>query len=205
MDMLHSAHPSFRAERATFLFAMRGEGGIRRLLLVEAKNAMAVQFLERLVAPDGTVSDTCAVMTVHLRSDDIGVRSDLVDIVPYVQFVSDIVDPGRVTADPLAEMALCASLDDRERAVLEATIRSRAARPARSSRPALPGPSLVPPAPGPDRRRAEHERGRLEEALLGLGFKKPQVRAFVDEQDSRIGAVPIEDLVREALLQLTAR
>jgi hypothetical protein len=204
MSLLAAAHPSFGASQATFMFAISAPGGgIRRVLLVAAKNALAVQFVERLVAADNRVSDNCFLLTVHRETTPIGMRSDLVEEVPYAQFVTDIVDPERVVADPSAEVAMCMSLSEEEKAMVEMAIMSR--RHLQSSRTDSRAMSLPPAEAAADRPGASHDRSRLQEALSSLGLKRDQVSTLSRELDGRIGREPVEDLVKAALVMIQSR
>jgi len=99
-------HPSFDTDQAWFLYAAanpRGPG-FCRLLLVEAKSRPAVAFLER-VSDGGRVSSTVSLMTVHRQCPVIGIRSELVEEIPFDVFANDIVERSRVDRDPLAVQA----------------------------------------------------------------------------------------------------
>lgn len=105
-EYLKPEHPSYGCEQAWFLLAVRNHRGpgMCRLLLVEAKSAAAVAFVER-VADDGRVSETASVMAVFRSCAHVGIRSELTEEVGFADFANDIVDRARVDRDPLAVRA----------------------------------------------------------------------------------------------------
>lgn len=189
-SFLGTEHPSYGCEQAWFLFSVRDAGRVARLLLVEAKNPWAVQAIERIAGPDGMVSGNCELLTVHRQCPSIGIRSDLVSEVDYVDFMVDVVDPGMIAGDQWAAAAFQRSLspEDRERALRKM---DRAA-PAKAS--ALMA-AVIPirRAAGPDNYQD------VLAALTDLGYKRPQAKRAVDALGPRVNAMPLEDAVKAAL------
>ncbi len=101
MDLLNPGHPSFSCRQAWFLFGMRPRlgSGLRKLLLVEARTRGEVHVLEWL-ARDGRVSPTCELLAVHRDCGSVGIRSAAADEIPFGEFLSDLVDPGRLAFLP---------------------------------------------------------------------------------------------------------
>ena len=73
-------------------------------------------------------------------------------------------------------------------------------RPQAAPAPGRPNLRVVPPPA----RNVDLETGRLVSALVGMGFKVPAVRRFVDGLGDRVGREPIETLIKEGLATLAA-
>jgi len=196
-SVLGTDHPSHGCEQAWFLFSVRDGGRVSRLLLVEARNAWAVQALERVAGADGAVSGNCDLLTVHRQCPSIGIRSDLVREVEYVDFMVDMVDPGRIAGDQWAAAAFQRSLtaEDRSRAI-EKMGRTAPGAPART--PAAPSASNVVPI-----RRFNPEDSRNYQdvlaALSDLGYRRAQAKKAADTIGPRIDSMDLGDAVKAAL------
>lgn len=196
--LLRADHPSYGCEQAWFLFAMTVGGRIARLLLVEAKNAEAVQTVERIVGSDGHVSASCELLTVHRQCPSIGIRSGSVSETDYVDFMVDVVDPARITSDPLTAKSFQDSLSPEER---DRALRKMDAVPVR---PALPAPPSQPAMAKviPIRRFDPAESRNYQDvmaALTDLGYKKPQAKKAVDALGRRVDEMGLEEAIKAAL------
>jgi hypothetical protein len=204
--MLPQTHPSFGTKRALFTFAL-GQGPIR-VLTVEATNEWAVLCMESLLQVDGKVSDNCQVLQVIRDYRSVGTRSELVSEVPFADFMTDLVDPHRMTGDVVALEAFKNALTDEEAQVVKAKLGCAPMAP-----PALPPhvdfegepfpglhavPEAAPVVVGDD------QSDRLVSALVGLGFKKTEVREVVASLGSMVQTEDLHALIRESLRQLAA-
>lgn len=201
-DVIDQTHPSFGCSQAWFTVAVcrpGSPGAMSRLLLVEAKNAWAVAAIERVAATDGgRVSPTGFIVAVHRECQDVAMRSDLVDEIDYVDFMLDVVEPGRLLEDTIVATAFRLSLseEDRSRAMLKlrATTPDMSPDPAPVVRPfQVPAPARKDPGPAAE---------RLTCGLVGLGFKAGSVRKMVESMGDRPAHEPIEALMREAISRL---
>jgi hypothetical protein len=185
-SVIGKSHPSFGCGQAWFLFAKTDSAGrMGKLLLVEAKNAWAVQTLERIAA-DGRVAPDCELLSVHRQCPSIGIRSDRMEEVEYSDFVSDHVELSRVLSDTLSAHSFQSSLTDGDRARL---LTDRPA-PALSAAPAaLPSASDV--------------SDDVMAALIDLGFKKPQAKRIIDSIPA-ISGMSVEDALHAALQKAQA-
>lgn len=223
---LSDDHPSARTSRAAFLFASVREGGTR-LLLVEAVRPEAVAAVELVIeAGRGAVSPGVVQVGVFRGYADVGIRDDILTEVPYVDFMTDIVDPELIVSSPRAAAAFAVSLTDDERARVMAKGGEAEPRPQQQRRPSG-GKGWFPantkqrprPAPHPEAERTPmrlvlapapapapagpSKRQRLESALSGMGFQKGVVRKFVDDLGPRVDSDPIESLIRDGLAALS--
>ncbi|MGH9919152.1 MAG: RuvA C-terminal domain-containing protein [Nitrososphaerales archaeon] len=204
-QILPAGHPSFGTARAVFLFSI-AQG--QRVLVVEATNPWAVLCLERLLLVDGKVSDFCHVLTVIRDFRNVGMRSDTAEEVPFMDFMTDIVDPyrlaGGVDDDGLILKCFKEALTPEELEVAGIKLDAMAEAPTpynfmqfaeglSESVPALPAAET-----GPD------QADQLTSALVNLGFKKPEVRRFVSALGDRTRSESMHALIREGLRQLAA-
>lgn len=196
-DLIGRDHPSFGIGHAWFLFSITDLQAerISRLLLVEARNAWAVQTLER-IAYDGKASPNCDLMTVH-RECDIGIRSKMVEVVPYVDFMLDVVHPDRLLRDALVTTGFQRSLTPEE---VEHARQKVGQTPLRAPA-ALPAPAPAPLTPfGPE--SADYQNALA--ALTDLGYKQGQARKVLSGLGSEADDMRLEDLVKLALQQCRA-
>ena len=207
MQLLPQTHPSFGTKRALFTFAL-GQGPVR-VLAVEATNEWAVLCLESLLQVDGKVSDTCQVLQVTRDYRSVGTRSELVSEVPFADFMTDIVDSGRMTNDVVALEAFKNALSDEEAQTVKAKLGW--ASPALPALPPhvdfegepFPGLHVVADEPTPTVVQND-QSDRLVSALVGLGFKKAEVREVVASLGSMVQTEDLHALIRESLRQLAA-
>ena len=194
-NLIGRDHPSFGIGHAWFLFSVTDlkAGRISRLLLVEARNAWAVQTLER-IAYDGKASPNCELLTVH-RECDIGIRSRMVEEVQYVDFMLDVVHPDRLLRDALVTTGFQHSLTPEE--VEHARRKMDQTLPAAAPAPVL---ALPAPAPRPFGPESANYQNALA-ALTDLGYKQGQARKVLNGLDSDAEDMSLESLVKLALLR----
>lgn len=197
--MIGHDHPSFGTEQAWFMFAIRYNGSINRILLVNAKTPWAVQCMERILGEDQKVSATCECVSVF-RDCSIGIRNDVIDEVPFQEFMEVMVDKKRLLDDGLAIEAF-----------QNATITVKAPE---SSMRALPPPrkttvvrsmitTVAEPVKKPEVKR-KHGRGfsKVHGVLLGLGYKASQVDMALREMDVDFDTLSCDEAVHQALQKL---
>ncbi len=211
-NLIAEDHPSFGCQQAWFLFSVTPPGmrGAGRLLLVEAKNVWAVQTLERLTNSDNTVSRTCNLVAVFRNCDDVGIRSDLMDEISYVDFVIDMVDMDRLLSDSLSSSGFASSLTADEKAHAAKRLYD-----APNPEDGQPEPvqqlkaNFLPPKDDVQASKSDcmlmmNGGERLSSALTGLGFKGPSVKKFIDSLGNRVMTDPIEVLLKEGIRALTS-
>lgn len=181
-DILDKDHPSFGTEVATFLFTIGS-----KLVVVEAANSHAVAVIERILILNGqTVSDTCRIICVFRDCCRTGVRDDLVEEIPYVEFMTEIVDPSKLLDDPVTLDGFGKSLTPEEREY--AASRAQELESDVTEEVQKESSKVIP-----------ENRERLTAALFGMGFKKSVVEKFVRGIGPRADREPITDLIREGL------
>lgn len=192
--LLTKSHPSFGHSFVAFLFK-EGE----KLILVEAKNSWAVQVIERILLQDKAVSPTCHVLLVFRDSENIGIRSESVQEVKYVDFMIDHVEPSRIMTDAAMAYSFRCSLSDVEckRAA------ERLAQDLEGNRTQEFDMETEGPNPSPSS-SVENKLVRLEGGLVGLGFKKSQISTWVKNSKSKVESAPVEELIRIAISDLTS-
>lgn len=194
-------HPAFSLNGAWYLFAAYApDGKVERLFKVEAKNRTAIQFLETIMGEDGAVSPTCVVLMIN--KEEPVVRSRGLEEISYIDFVIEIVDHDRFLNSPLLIQIFQKSmtLGDRLRAGarLQRAIKIHAAKPEIVP---VSMPETVTDA-GTDPVDLQ-KVSELEQALIGLGFKRPRAIKFVHSVTSEFGKTPIEDLLRRGVQVLS--
>lgn len=192
-NLLDPRHPSFATARATFMFALTDrDGAPRKFILVEAGNRWAVQTVEWVLGDAQSASPTCRCMAIFRDLQSLGTRDDMMEEVPYADFMLDMVDPERLAQ---VEDAFNRSLSDEERDYVNEKLASADEIPAPA--PAVSG--VLPAAvPAPD------DEERLVSALTKLGFGKKPVMRFVDSVRPRIGREDIRQLVKDGCKALVA-
>ena len=197
--ILYEGHPADGTERAAyqFLIADPATGAPVRFLLVEADNAWAVATMEKILLRDAKVADNCRIIAVFRDHRVAGVRDDLLEEVPFTDFMIDIVDPERLNGNPVVQACFSKSLEPDARAYVLGRIQEAAARPA-----ARPAPVAAPAfnLPLPPSGNAEV----LTSALCNMGFKRAEVRKFVSSVGPRLHSEPVPELIREGLRSLAA-
>jgi len=203
--ILYEGHPADGTERAAYQFLISdpSTGAPVRFLLVEAENPWAVAALEKILLRDARVSDNCRIIAVFRDHRVAGVRDDLLEEVPFTDFMVDIVDPERLESQ-VVQACFSKSLEPKAREYVLGRIReaesgvhtvSRTAAPARRPAP-VPALSLQLPPSG----NAEV----LTSALCNMGFKRAEVKKFVSSVGPRVESDPVPDLIREGLKSLAA-
>jgi hypothetical protein len=195
-NLIGRNHPSFGIGHAWFLFSVTDlkANRISRLLLIEARNAWAVQTIER-IAHDGKASPNCNLLTVH-RECDIGIRSDMVEEIQYVDFMLDIVHPDRLLRDALITTGFQRSLTSEEVAYAKQKMGNPSCVPTVL---ALPEPKTVLEF-GPESPNYQN----VLAALTDLGYKQGQARKVLSEFGPEAADMELEDLVKLALQQCRA-
>jgi hypothetical protein len=191
-NLLDPRHPSFSTERATFMFALTDRAGApRKFILVEANNRWAVQAVEWVLGDGQAVSPTCRCMAIFRDLQSLGTRDDMLEEVPYADFMIDMVDPERLAQ---IEDAFNRSLTDEERDYVNDKLAADAAPV-----PAVSG--VLPAAPSSP---ASDDEEKLVSALTKLGFSKKPVMRFVDSVRPRIGRDDIRLLIKDGCKALVA-
>ncbi len=198
---LTQSHPSFATKSAWFQFAiLSSDKAVRKLLLVEAKNSAAVACIESILLVDGKVSEFCFIVSVFRDCPDIGMRSPLVDEVPYVDFMLDVVDNSRVLSDSTIALFFQRSLSNEEKAYasekLSIEAEEKMPESRKSPKPKASGKKSVTPESFTDR------ESTLESALVGLGFHKGNVAKWMQSQGEALNQGSIQDQIRNALAAL---
>lgn len=200
--ILYEGHPAEGTERSAFQFLISdpATGAPVRFLLVEAENAWAVAAIEKILLRDGRVNDTCRIIAIFRDHRFAGVRDDLLEEVPYADFMVDIVDHDRLTGSPVVAACFSKSLSAKERTrVARRAAESAGPSPARAEPIPAPAPG-GPPGPVPESGNSDI----LTSALCGMGFKKPEVKKFVSSLGRRVESEPVPQLLREGLRALAA-
>ena len=200
LDVIPRDHPSFGTERAVYIFAL-GQGPVR-LLTVEATNKWAVMCLERILLTDQKVSDNCYVIQVVRDYREVGTRNEFVQEPTFAEFCIDIVDPDRMFSDAVTLECFQNALSDNERqaALTKLQTQENAQKEVENDDffASLHQAAQVPQLQSPD------QSEKLSTALIGLGFKKPEVRRFVSSLGERARTEDLHSLLREGLRVLAA-
>ena len=189
--ILHEGHPSFGTCRAVFIFAL-GQGPTR-IILVEAQNAWAVLCIERLLLADGKVSKICQSIGIVREYRNVGTRHEMAEEIPFVDFILDIVDMSKLMGDPIVLETFSRSMSDNERKY--ALDKLQLIQKQNNSVSAPPPPPII-VSEGPD------QSEKLASALVGLGFKKTDVRQFVNKLGNKIKTDDLQSLIRTGLREL---
>ena len=184
-QILYEGHPSLNTHRAVYMFALGS-----RFLLVEAENRWAVLALERILLQGGQVSENCRVMAIFRDTQSLGVRDELVAEVPYVDFMMDIVDFERVFEDQIVRHCFGQSLSPVQKQYVAQKLQAHPEAPELEETEAIVVSSEQP--------------AKLSNALCGLGFKKSEVRKFVQSLGVRASQGPLNALIREGIASLAA-
>jgi hypothetical protein len=196
-QILPQGHPSFGTQRALFLFAL-GEG----LLSVEATNPWAVLCIEHLLVEQGRVSDNCELLQVVRDYRNVGTRSDRTQEVPFVDFMIDIADVDRLHGVAAECFKNALSPEDRQVALLK--LRAVQTAPHDVFAGMQPETTVAVESPVLPQVDGEDQSDKLTSALVGLGFKKTEVRKFVAELGDRTRSEDLHSLLREGLRALAA-
>jgi hypothetical protein len=194
-QILPQGHPSFGAQRAAFLFAL----GEARILSVEATNPWAVLCIEHLIVENGRVSDNCELLQVIRDYRNVGTRSSVIQEIPFVDFVTDIVDVDRLHGVSAECFKNALSPEDRQVAMLKLRAMQTARHDVFAGMQPASAPLVV-----TQETAGEDQSDKLTSALVNLGFKKAEVRKFVVELGDRTRTEDLHSLLREGLRALAA-
>jgi hypothetical protein len=190
--LLTREHPSFGFDKVAFLFNENG-----KLILVEAENSWAVQVIERILLQDKTVSPTCRVLAVFRNVTNIGLRTDDdIESINYVDFMIDKVEPSRILADSAMSYSFRCSLSD-----AECKKASQKLAKELEGKPRAGELDMKTEGPNPS---SKNKLIRLEGGLLGLGFKKSQISAWMKDSKSKVETHTVEELIRSAISEMTS-
>jgi len=199
--ILYEGHPADGTERAAYQFLISdpATGAPVRFLLVEAENPWAVATLEKVLLRDARVSDNCRIIAVFRDHRVAGVRDELLEEVPFADFMVDIVDPERIDGSPVVQACFSKSLEPEARAHVLRRLEEigSAAAPRASAEPKARPLTAAPPA-------SYGNEEVLTSALCNMGFKKAEVRKFVSSVGPRLHSDPVPELIREGLRSLAA-
>jgi hypothetical protein len=200
--LLTPEHPSYETETAAFMFAVSGrEGAIRKFIIVEANNRLAVHTIERVIAPTQAASETCRCIAIFRGLESLGTRDSLLEEVPYVDFMLDIVSQDLLMDDSAAVEGFNKSLSKEECEYARRKIEAEGDRPPTVSETRLTTVSetrLTAPVGGPS------DEERLSQALRGFGFRTKAVQQFVASVRDKIGNTDLGLLIREGCKALAA-
>jgi len=203
-QILYQGHPSIGTQRAVFMFAL-GKGPTR-ILTVEATNPWAVLCLERLLLTDGKASDNCRVLQVIREYRNVGTRDEMTEEVPFMDFMLDIADTDRLLGgtndDVLIMEAFKNALSETERQAAAIKLEAQQSAP----RDIFAGyqPETMEVAPKVPEVASEDQSEKLTSALVGLGFKKSEVRQFVASLGDQAHTESLHSLLRQGLRALAA-
>lgn len=182
-------HPMFGASMASYVFGVFSPDSPEiKLMFVTAENEMAINMLESLVANDGSVSNTCAVMSSC--PGEMQIRSSAIERIAYTSFILDIVDVNRWIDSPFLAGLFVQSLSGVERATALLKINRELRRANRNTQSTT----------APD----ENKLNEVQSGLIGLGFKKPHVQAFIASIRDKSGQ-SAQQLLLEGIQTLNQR
>ena len=191
---INQDHPAFGTGQALYQFAFSNKDGIGRLIIVEAKNPWAIFVLEKLIAKNNRVSDKCFVMAIFRECPKVGLKSDLIDEVSYIDFMIDVVDSDLLLSDPVITTAFQNSLSQEEAFYANEKLKffedtSEDVSDTFQSEPSTPVQNID----------SNPNAKKLVFALTNLGYNKSIVQRRVQELGRRVEMEPIQDLIRESL------
>lgn len=202
-QILYQDHPSIGTQRAVFMFAI-GKGPTR-ILTVEATNPWAVLCLERLLLTDGKASDNCRVLQVIREYRNVGTRDEMTEEVPFMDFMLDIADMDRLLGgtddDVLVLEAFKNALSDTERQAAAIKLEAQQQSAPRDIFAGYQSETVAAKVPGIE---SEGQSEKLTTALVGLGFKKADVRQFVASLGDQAHTESLHSLLRQGLRALAA-
>jgi len=193
-------HPAFGLQQAWYMFGMFAPGGsVRRMLMVKAHNEHAVHMIESLVQRDGSVSDTCALMS--MSAEEPLTRSAAVEQMAFWDFIIEMVDADRWMPSPFLLSLFQKSLSEVQKAYvsrkMDEVIKRREFAEQEEREAACQAPAVqAPEAPNADAAMLE----QLQSGLANLGFQKRDVQKFVESVRGR--QEPLQVLLMEGIKQL---
>jgi hypothetical protein len=178
-------HPSFGLHRAWYTFGVfSSDGSVKRLMLVEAENVYAINFLESVVQVDGAVSDTCGL--VSISSQEPQIRSIFLNEISYIDFVLDMVDANRWFESPFLVDIFQKSLSDVDKVVATMKMNALIRRQKRETQNKKVSQE-------PDTEKLS----QLKSGLINLGFSKKDVKKFIESINDQTKS--IRDLMAEGI------
>jgi hypothetical protein len=185
LKSLSKNHPLYNVSSAWYVFGVFAENGmIRRFLSVEAKNKNAIQFIESMVQNDGSVSNTCGLISTHTEKPII--RSTVVELIKFEDFVIDMVDKDRWMCSTNLVEKFNESLSTYERLSVETRVDQikRIYNMEQNNKP-KEIVNFKPPKVNLEEVLKEsetHQNKKLEQiqsGLIGLGFDKKNVKKYI--------------------------
>ena len=204
-------------EATTYLFRVSYDGK-SRLLIVVAPNSEAAEPIEAVLAKDGRASPTCEAVASFPGTKPT-VRSGA-ELVPYQDFMVQMVDPDRLLKDVKAAGAFTKSManmaSDRVRSaslskfptvnrLLRKSGRAEEPKAAEEPKEERPAQRAQPEAQEVASPGKPGQAANLISGLMNLGFKKPDVQRFVDGLGERVNTGDIQSLILEGLQALNGR
>lgn len=212
-------HPAFGTSNGWYLFAFTNGSSIRRLALVEAKNKWAIMTMEFILRKSGHVSGTCHVISIFRNCDNIGLRSDEIDEIDYVDFMIDVVDSSLILANVATatmfrnsiSKAECEYVSEKLSLIsskrmdddFEQTMKTSGLPVDKTDSVKEADDQVDNPISTDSKPKNDANAEKLCIALIGLGYNKKVVRKYVSEL-SNTESKPIVSLVKEALVTLNA-
>jgi len=196
-QILTENHPSYGCEQAIFLFSICDENTVKRLIFVEANNEMAVQALEIITNADGLVNQFCELIAVYRNCQDVGIRSNFISVVDYIDFIIDIVDPARIALDEKASLAVMSSFSPEDH---DEMIRKIGLTIKQFDSNEYCGSTIEPIQKSEkfDPKTSSNYCNVLS-MLVNLGYKKTQAKKAVDSLGSNIDQMTLSDAAKTAL------
>ena len=167
--------------------------------------------MERLLLTDQKASDNCQVLQIIRDHRNTGKRNPMTEEIPFVDFMLDIVDMDRLLGghkdDVLVLECFRRSLSDAERQRAFAKLQAIQNIPVPGVFDGYVAPKAVPVAltlvKTPIRTGVD-QSDRLITALVGLGFKKTDVRKVVSGLGDKVYSDDLQVLLQSALRSLAA-
>lgn len=177
------SHPAFGLQQAWYMFGMFAPGGsVRRMLLVKAHNEHAVHMIESLVQRDGSVSDTCALMS--MSAEEPLARSAAVEQMAFWDFIIEMVDADRWMPSPFLLSLFQKSLSEVQKAYvsrkMDEVIKRREFAEQEERAAACQADPEAQASASDD---ASMEQ--LQSGLVNLGFQKKDVQRYVESVRGR--------------------
>ena len=193
--ILDTSHPSFGAESVAFQFAIENPRTGTRFIVVEAKNKHAIAVIEKvLLANHQKVASNCRVLCVFRNYTSVGVRDDLIEEIPYIDFVTDIVDPGWLLAlgsTVATHFSLSITPEEQKLAVEKAKAINQEAQDEVQDE-------------AQDEVQESSQRDNVVAALVDMGFKKSSVEKFIRSLGPRANSESVQVLLREGIQSLAS-
>ncbi|HED06323.1 MAG TPA: hypothetical protein ENI61_06540 [Ignavibacteria bacterium] len=202
IQILNEKHPSYGCKQAIFLFSICDEEStVKRLILVEAANEMAVQTIEIVTNKDGLVNEFCELISVYRNCDNVGIRSNFISVVEYTDFIIDIIDPKRLALDEEVSKAVILSLtcDDHDKIIKKLGLDIEEFNKNEYLEP--DSDSVIECAQESEKFNPNESSNynSVLSMLVNLGYKKNQAKKAVDALGSNIDQMTLSDAAKSAL------